>query len=537
MKALTKTWISLALVPFAPGCADDGAAADEAGASSSSSSDGGSETATTTASTTMTSATTTSADSSSSAADSSSGVVPIEVEAEITTYDGQPMVADLVLTLSAAGSASVAHATDQGVVIAATEGGDDTHLHFRVRGLAPATMHTLQFEVAATEGGAATSGEVEFETPAALNGFVGAFALETSDVEPAPLFRMSDWNPWPAGDFAGAIMIDPAGITRWYLSAPTTLVGPPAVWVAVRLRADGTILGISGDTFWIRDELGNVLTEIHAVDLGLPTLHHDVIELSNGNFMAISQDFRDVDYPDLGTRYTVGDTIVEFTLDGDVVWSWNSFDHLDPQRRRENGEDLIVNPVDGESALDWTHANAVLLDETTGVITMSLRHQDWIIAIDYATGDVLWRLGDEGDFALDGGDTWFFHQHAPQWQDDGTLLLFDNGNGNPYISPLAVETRAVRYALDDVGMTASVAWEDDEPPFQVIFAGDADRIAGGHLLVTDAAIFGAQGQVNARVRELDESHDPTRIWSFTTPDNRWIYRTTANDRLVGVTAR
>lgn len=531
------------MLSLLPACADDSGGTGESGSSSSTGADT-STTASTTVSTTQTTTISTTADTSDSASSSSAdagssstGAEPVEVTAEVQTFEEQPMVADLELTLSAPGTAEVTHASDAGVVISPAGGGDDTHLRFRVRGLTPELSHTLHYDVTPAGGGPVTSGDVDFDTPPPLAGFVAGFELETTDVDPAPLYRLFDYNPFPIGDFAGAIEVDPAGITRWFMSSPTTLAGPPAVWVAVRLRDDGTFLYINGDTFWIRDEMGTVLTELHAADMGLHTLHHDVIELANGNFLALSQSFRDVDYPDLGTQYTVGDLIVEFTPDGDVVWTWDCFDHLDPQRRRENGEDLIVDPLNGENALDWTHANAVLYDEATDVVTMSMRHQDWIISIDRASGDVLWRLGDEGDFTLDDGERWFFHQHAPQWQDDGTLLIYDNGNGNPYIDPLTVHTRAVRFALDTNTMIATVPWQDDESFFQVLFAGDADRIEGGHILVTDAAMFGAMGQVTARIRELDESQSPMRIWSITTPMNRWAYRTTAQTRLVGMPAR
>jgi len=33
--------------------------------------------------------------------------------------------------------------------------------------------------------------------------------------------------------------------------------------------------------------------------------------------------------------------------------------------------------------------------------------------------------------------------------------------------------------------------------------------------------------------QLVVGHDPERIWSMNTPDDRWIYRTTASARLVG----
>lgn len=447
------------------------------------------------------------------------------------------MVVDLALTLSAPGTALVEHTTDAGVVVSPMPGGDETHLLFRARGLAPAAAHALSYEVTPTGGGAAVTGEAAFDTLDALPAFVGAFVVEATDVDPAPLYRLFDWNPFPAGDFVGAYMVDPAGITRWYLSTPDVAPGPPGVWVGMKLRDDGTIMHIVGDTFYIRDELGSVLTEIPATELtGVPdpigVLHHDVLELPSGNFLALSMSFQDVMYDDLGLIPVCGDTLVEFTPDGEVVWTWNSFDHLDPQRRRENFGDPIIDPITGTSASDWTHANGIVYDERSDTITMSMRHQDWIIQIDHGTGDVLWRLGEDGDFTLPGTERWFYHQHSPQWQPDGSLLLFDNGNGNPHIDPLDARSRAVRFALDFDAMTADVAWQDDEPTLQVGFAGDADLIDGGHILVTDSANFGANG-VYGRLRELEVGGDPERIWTMYTPDNRWIYRTMAHDRLVG----
>lgn len=520
---------------YLSGCADDGTAQDGGDTSSSTTtSETSADAATLEVTSVDTTATTTlDPDTSTSAPPTTTGGEPIEVQADVVTYDSQPMVADLTLTLSAAGdSADVNHMSDDGVVISPLAGGDDTHLLYRVRGLAPGTAHSLQFTVLPTGGGTPVDGAVDFETPAALPAYVGAFVLETTDVDPAPLYRLSDWNPFPVGDFAGAMMVDPAGITRWYLSAPSVLAGPPAVWVGVKLRADGTIVHLVGDSFFIRDELGTIVSEIPATDLGLGVLHHDVHELPNGNFMALSMAFQEVDYPDIGVTNVAGDVLVEFTPEGEVVWLWDAFDHLDPQRRRANFDDQIVDPLTGLDASDWTHANGFVYDEVADTVTLSMRHQDWIINIDRATGDVLWRLGDGGDFALADGDPWFFHQHSPQWQADGSLLLFNNGNGDPDTAPADQRSHAVRYTLDFDLMTASVAWQDDETMLQVPFAGDADTIEGGHILVTDSSIFGPTG-LYSRLRELAVGNDPERIWMMTTPDNRWIYRTTAHARLVG----
>ena len=63
-------------------------------------------------------------------------------------------------------------------------------------------------------------------------------------------------------------------------------------------------------------------------------------------------------------------------------------------------------------ANDWTHGNAVV-ETPDGALLYSCRHQDWLIKIDYAngvgSGDVIWRLGKEGDFTYDSTDPypWF----------------------------------------------------------------------------------------------------------------------------------
>ena len=502
-------------IALSAACADDGAApvAAETGTSSTGSpspttgeSSAGPDTTTTTAADTL------------------------DVTFEITTYDTQPMVADLAVTSEVPVTVTVRHRSDSGVIVSPL-GDEPGPQRFRARGLLPDTSHEFAYEATADDGRIA-EGTFVFDTPAALPAFVGAFAVEGTRVPAAPLYRLSDYNPFPFGDFAGAIMIDASGITRWFLSAPTTLAGPQAVWVGLKLRADGTIAYLQGDSFFIRDELGEIVAEIPATDLGLSWLHHDVHELPSGNLMALSRTYREIDYPDLGPTLVCGDLLVEFTLEGEVVWTWDAFDHLDPMRRRDGFDDPLPDPVTGEVGNDWTHGNGFIVDERQGTITLSLRHQDWIVQLDRVDGDVLWRLGDGGDFALREGDRWFFHQHSPQWQPDGSLLLYDNGNGNPEVADDDVHSRAVRIALDTTGMTASLAWQDDEAPFATVFAGDADRIEGGHILVTDSSIFNRDG-MNTRYRELDPQRVPQRIWTAWSPPNRWSYRTTAHTGLVG----
>ena len=56
---------------------------------------------------------------------------------------------------------------------------------------------------------------------------------------------------------------------------------------------------------------------------------------------------------------------------------------------------------------DWTHTNAILFSPDDGNLIVSVRHQNWVVKVDYAngvgTGDILWKLGYQGDFTLVGG--------------------------------------------------------------------------------------------------------------------------------------
>ena len=452
-----------------------------------------------------------------------------EVTTELVRYMTQPQVVDVVVTTSVATDAiSLTHPLDPGVVIEeyAVDGLART---FRVRGLAVDTEHSLQYAVDEL------AGTVDFITYPGLPGFIPTFEVEGGGVDPARPYRMFDLIPFPAFDTSSVFMVDGQGTTRWHLGGPSTKVpGPEGVWTAVTQRADGTIMFLHDHTMWIRDELGATVLEISDDMLGVTGLHHELLELPSGNFMALSFVFQDVDYGAAGVLQTAGDSIVEFTPAGELVWTWDSFDHLDPQRVTEPFTTVVIHPETQASTYDWTHGNGVVYDAASDTLLLSLRHQDWVIKIDHKTGEVLWKLGPDGDFAF-ADDAAFYHQHAPEWQSDGSLLLYDNGVGDPGLAPAAVQSRAVRYALDYKAMTATRVWTDDGEPILVPFAGNVDRLPGGRILVTDSSITGMNG-FWARLRELDAGMTPMLQWSLRTPDQSFAYRGTAHERLIGQVA-
>lgn len=470
-------------------------------------------------------------DGSTSADDGSTGSddgTPLAVEVEVFTYPNQPMVIDLAFSAPDL-EVSVEHATDPGVRTGPRPSPDD-QTWVRVRGLSPDTAHPLEWQAQAPDGRIAT-GQLDVQTEAALPGYLPSFAIEGGGEGYGGylLFDLLELTPEAP---ASLFVVDPAGTTRWHLGRTDGLIGPASVFAGVKLRDDGTLLFIRDYTMFIIDEMGTEQLALSSTDLGLPGLHHDVIELPNGNFMALSYTFRDIVYPDLGSTFVAGDLIVEIDPSGSVVWEWDAFDHLDPQRRREGFEELIFDLETLQNAQDWTHGNGIVYDPETDTIVFSARHQDWLIQIDRGSGEVQWRLGEDGDFTLTAG-TWPYHQHSPQWQDDGSLLLYDNGLGNPGLPDPQQTSRAVRYTVDPNAMTAAQVWEDEAEDFMAPIAGDADRLPDGSLLITDSSIDMAIGMIYARVRQLDERSPGRPHWSFTTAIGTFIYRCVASMRLPG----
>lgn len=260
----------------------------------------------------------------------------------------------------------------------------------------------------------------------------------------------------PDRDWGMALALDARGRVVWYYRAdhpiwgatPTprgTLVYNAAPDAVVEIDLAGDVLGV-----WRADrELGRRLEE------GSFGVHHGVCALESGRFLALSTEKRRVGGcgDPGGGEEVVGDVVLEFDRDGDVVDSWSMFEVLEPHRtrRREGADAGYWDREYGERVCDWTHGNAVVPGETSGTLMASLRHQDWIVKWDRRTGELIWRLGPEGDFEFPPGTEgeWFFHQHSPTWTDENHLLVYDNGNNRPQFGEQTVPTtRIAEYRID-----------------------------------------------------------------------------------------
>src|SRR5262249_12634677 len=145
-----------------------------------------------------------------------------------------------------------------------------------------------------------------------------------------------------------------------------------------------------------------------------------------------------------------------------------AFDHLDVNRGPVLGEILQPGDIGPTTAVpvlpavDWLHMNSVSWSPADRNLVLSIRHQDWVVKIDYENGEgdghVIWRLGQDGDFMVKSPDAnpWFSHQHNAHYIDDSTLILFDNGDTRQASDPDA-HSRGQVWTLDEKKMTATLA--------------------------------------------------------------------------------
>ena len=222
------------------------------------------------------------------------------------------------------------------------------------------------------------------------------------------------------------------------------------------------------------------------------SFHHEARKLPDGSYLVMANSERiltNVQGP--GPVDVIGDTILVLDSNLQVTWAWDAFDHLDPFRMAILGEScaypagLACAPFYLSSkANDWLHGNALDL-APDGNILYSARHQDWLIKIDYengaGTGDILWRLGNAGDFQINSSDPnpWFSHQHDAHFEPSGTVIdLFDNGNSRLLVEPNPL-SRGQVLQIDEAKRTATLLLNANMGVLSVA-VGSAQRLPSGN---------------------------------------------------------
>ncbi|AET70362.1 Arylsulfotransferase (ASST) [Desulfosporosinus orientis DSM 765] len=224
--------------------------------------------------------------------------------------------------------------------------------------------------------------------------------------------------------------------------------------------------------------------------------HHDAFEMEDGNLLMLTQDL---------PRGTVEDMLALVDRKtGQILKTWD-YQKVLPQDVGGSGS---------QDAHDWFHNNAVWYDKKTNSLTLSGRHQDIIINIDYETGALNWVIGDpegwpqelvnkyffkpagEGDF------DWQYEQHACVVLPDGDIMALDNGHWRAkvkerYIPAKENFTRGVRYRIDTDKMEIEQVWQygkERGAEFYSCYISNVEYYSEGHYLVHSGGIGTLNGE-------------------------------------------
>ncbi len=440
-----------------------------------------------------------------------------QLTVEVTLDPDQPLLAWANVTLETPGTARVVSWSDEVAARTGPTRDSGTSHRLVVLGLRADSTYEVQVVAVLEDGTVLTSEPQAVETGSLPRDLADFFAAGVSeDAAGITLLGPADPDGEPADSDAPFLFgVDAEGEVVWLYD--TTTVGNHANRSA-ELLASGALQMLTpqsvraiepdGETGWLiaTDAAGAV--------------HHDAATLPDGHVVLLAETVQAVDVPALGGLVEVtGDRLVELDTDGVEVWSWSTFDHLDTQRYP--GE--LSQKMNDDGTTDWTHANSVVYVESQDALLVSLRHQNQVILIDHETGELLWTLGEDGDFAL-GEGTWFASQHAASMPEDDLVLLYDNGNERP-----RPRSRAVAWRLDlDTG-TADEDWSWETETYTSNM-GDADRLASGNTLVCAAA--SRRPEDDGRIAEV--TPDGEVVWELILTEDDWVYRAERVDWLTPV---
>jgi hypothetical protein len=201
-----------------------------------------------------------------------------------------------------------------------------------------------------------------------------------------------------------------------------------------------------------------------------PAQHHDARLLPNGNLLLLCTELVP---PEVAARVQGGlagtgeegmwcDWVKEATREGEVVWEWHAWEHLDLETDRINWTDLRY---------EWTHANSVE-QSPDGNVLISFRNINTVGIVDRQSGEFVWKFGPPE----------LAQQHNPSCLPNGNILIFDNGAHRlnvplPYSRVIEVDPE-----------TSEIVWQyADRAPLNFFspYISGCQRLPNGNTLITE----------------------------------------------------
>ncbi|HZT90830.1 MAG TPA: arylsulfotransferase family protein [Gaiellaceae bacterium] len=239
---------------------------------------------------------------------------------------------------------------------------------------------------------------------------------------------------------------------------------------------------------------------------------HELLLTPQGTALITVYDEKTADLSSVGgpSSHSVLDSIVQEVdvASGKVLFEWHSLDHVP----FADSFSPILDPF------DYFHVNSIDVD-LDGNLIVSARNTWGVYKLDRKTGAVLWTLGGRSsDFTLP-ADAVFMYQHDARAHADGTITLFDDGNGSA-----EHPARAIRIGYDLTTRQVTLLQQYPHPkPLLVAAMGNAQVLPDDGMFVgwgTQPYVteFGPLGDVR-----WDASFDGG-AWNYRAFRNTWTGR-------------
>lgn len=433
-----------------------------------------------------------------------------------------------------------------------------TSMNWYVAGMYQNSTYQMHYEVVAPNGSLLRSGANLDFTTGAVPSSITPPATQVITPAPAPnntLFPilLHGYLPLHSVGYVTPAATDLAGNVVWYL--------PYAVSLVTRTEPGGNLLVIfagssdpHGDVVREIDLAGNIVKETNcsriteqlgAFGIAHPTnsFHHEARLLPNGNYAVLGSDEMLSTTAQGGTPQNpvdiLGAQVLILNPDFQLVWAWDAFNFLDINRPAVLGEICTPGKTGcpelhlASQANDWLHANSIQ-EAADNSIIVSLRHQDWIIKINYANGSgdgaLVWTMGLDGNFSINSTDPypWFSHQHDANFQDPNLTVLscYDNGNTRIVKAEPGGHSRGYVLSVDETNMQVTPILLADLGGYSIglgsaqLFPNGNYHFEDGYLVPSDTSAsleVDPSGATVYKITEHDTTYRSFRMQDLYTP--------------------
>jgi arylsulfate sulfotransferase len=349
---------------------------------------------------------------------------------------------------------------------------------------------------------------------------------EPERMEPGyTLFRVEIGNAY----VGYAIIVDSGGEVVWYGAVPAIS--------DLRRLDNGDLFMPSTNNIYEINLLGDTV-RIWKPPTAAPLNDHEALPTDHGTILYFSDvkmavtgfptSLTDPNSPPATATIDCQNVVEISATNAALLNTWSPVSVLDPRRIS------YLSSITG-GVWDAEHSNALFDDTNDDSIIVSMRHQNAVVKISRATGQLRWILGPPENWGpawqpylltpVGEPFVWQYGQHAATLTPQGTLLMFDNGNyrASPFATKLADTnnySRAVEFQINEDTMEVSQVWEygrtNVADRLYVDHEGNAElQPQTGNVLIDFAAVSYVNGVAPSKygpgaymVRLTEVTHDP-----------------------------